>query len=52
MIVCFGLAFGFGAVASPPPAHDRVGRESDEEHDPEGGEVNGWARVRGDYAGH
>src|SRR5262249_36933674 len=48
LVVCFGLAFAFGIVAPPSPAHDLVGRESDEEHDPEGREVDGWAGVRGD----
>src|SRR5262245_9899780 len=48
IVVYFGLAFGFGIVAPPPPTHDPVGRESDEEHDGEDREVDGWARVRGD----
>jgi len=48
LVVCFGLAFAFGIVAPPSPAHDLVGRESDEEHDPEGREVDGWTGVRGD----
>jgi hypothetical protein len=47
-VVCFGLTFGFGSGAQPPPTHQRVGSESDEEHDPEGREVDGWAWVRGD----
>jgi hypothetical protein len=48
VVVCFGLALGFAIVAPPPPAHDPVGREYDEERDPEGREVDGWAWVRGD----
>jgi hypothetical protein len=51
MVVCFGLVFGVGMVAPPPPTDDPVCRESDEEHDREGREVDGWAGVRGDDTG-
>jgi hypothetical protein len=44
----FSLSLG---LATAPPAHDAVDGETDEHHDSEGREVDGWTGVCGENRG-
>jgi hypothetical protein len=49
--VCTRVALALGGFTAASPAHDPVDRKSDDNHESECREVNGWAGARGESCG-